>query len=51
VDERYLRLAMTDPAVELVEGYDPVMLPAAFTEAELQDVLMLIRGLGSAPAP
>jgi hypothetical protein len=27
------------------------MLPAAFTEAELQDVLALIRGLGSEPAP
>lgn len=51
VDEAYLRRAMTDPAAELVEGYDPVMLPTAFTEAELQDVLALIRGLGSEPAP
>lgn len=51
VDEDYLRRAMTDPAAELVEGYDPVMLPAAFTEAELQDVLALIRGLGREPAP
>lgn len=51
VDERYLRRAMIDPAAELVEGFDPVMLPASFTEAELADVVALIRSLASAPAP
>lgn len=51
VDEDYLRRAMADPAAELVEGFDPVMLPAAFTEAELADVVALIRSLAYTPSP
>lgn len=51
VDAAYLRRAMVDPAAELVEGYTPVMLPAAFTEAELLDVLALIRSLENTPGP
>ncbi|HHX81639.1 MAG TPA: cytochrome c [Pseudomonadaceae bacterium] len=49
VDAAYLRRAMVDPAGELVAGYDPVMLPSAFTEEEMEAVLALIRGLGTAP--
>jgi cytochrome c oxidase subunit II len=46
VDESYLRLAMVNPAAQMVEGYDPVMLPAGFTEQELQLVVDYIRELG-----
>jgi len=48
VDESYLRLAMVNPAAQMVEGYDPVMLPAGFTEQELLLVVDYIRELGGA---
>lgn len=43
VDEEYLRRAMQDPAAQIVEGYEALMLPAAFTEDELSLVIALIR--------
>lgn len=51
VDEAYLRRAMADPAGQMVEGYDPVMLPAAFTEEEMDWVIALIRSLDIQPGP
>lgn len=47
VDAAYLREAMLDPAARIVEGYDKVMLPTGFTEAELALVIDFIRGLGA----
>lgn len=45
VDENYLRLAMQNPQAQVVEGYEPLMLPAGFTEAELSLVINLIRDM------
>lgn len=50
VDVAYLREAMQQPALRIVEGYDNVMLPTGFTEAELQLMTDFIAGLGAADA-
>jgi cytochrome c oxidase subunit 2 len=45
VDENYLRLAMQNPQAQVVEGYEPLMLPANFTEEEMSLVINLIRDI------
>ena len=50
VDVAYLREAMQQPALRIVEGYDNVMLPTGFTEAELQLMTDFIAGLAAADA-
>lgn len=45
VDTAYLREAMLEPAARVVEGYDKVMLPAGFTEAEVALMTDFIRSL------
>ncbi len=47
VDDAYLRRAMLDPAADVVEGYQNVMVPAAVTEAQIADIIELIKGLGN----
>lgn len=47
VDAAYLREAMQQPALRIVEGYDNVMLPTGFTEAELQLITDFIESLGT----
>lgn len=50
VNEAYLYTAMREPAAEIVNGYDNVMLPVALNDAQLADIIELIKELGS-PAP
>lgn len=45
VDADYLRESMLDPAARVVEGYDNVMLPTGFTEAEIDLMTGFIRDL------
>lgn len=51
VDEAYLRRAMLEPSAEIVDGFDAVMVPAAVNEAQIADIIALIKSLGSAPSP
>lgn len=55
IDEDYLRRAIRDPEVELVEGYDPMMPPYdtdAISEEDLQAVVDYLLGkLASEPTP
>lgn len=51
VDEYYLRRAMLEPSAEIVDGFDPVMIPAAVNEAQIADIIALIQSLGNAPSP
>lgn len=50
VNEAYLHTAMREPAAQLVNGYDNVMLPVALSDAQLADIIELIKELG-APVP
>ncbi len=50
VDEAYLRESMLAPAARVVEGYDNVMLPTGFTDAEIDLMTGFIRGLQSQAA-
>lgn len=45
VDADYLREAMQAPAARVVEGFDNVMLPTGFTDAELALMTAFIRDL------
>jgi cytochrome c oxidase subunit 2 len=45
VDEAYLRRAMREPAVQVVAGYQNVMLPAALTDSQIDDIIALLREL------
>ncbi|MGA0806189.1 MAG: hypothetical protein ACO3PV_06710 [Pseudohongiellaceae bacterium] len=51
VDAAYLRESMLAPAARVVEGYDNVMLPTGFTDAEIELVTDLIRALGPSAVP
>ncbi len=51
VDDAYLRLSMLEPAAQVVEGFDSIMLPAAVTEEQIADIIAFIKELGSAMAP
>lgn len=51
VDAGYLREAMLEPAARVVEGYDNVMLPTGFTDAELELMISFIRDLQPGTAP
>lgn len=44
-DETYLRRAMLQPQAEVVAGYDNLMLPAQLTDAQIADIIALIREL------
>lgn len=45
VDADYLRLAMQNPSAQIVQGFDNLMLPTAFTDAEIILVTDLIKSL------
>jgi len=45
VDAAYLRQSMQNPSLKVVQGFDNLMLPTAFTDAEMELVITLIRGL------
>jgi cytochrome c oxidase subunit II len=49
VDETYLRRSMLEPAAQVVEGFDSVMVPAPVTEAEVMDIIALIKELQDGP--
>lgn len=49
VDDNYLRLSMLEPAAQLVEGFDNVMVPAPVTEAQIVDIIALIKELEDGP--
>lgn len=51
VDDVYLRRAMLEPAAEVVDGFDNVMVPAAVNEAQIADIIALIKELGSPAGP
>lgn len=51
VDDTYLRRAMLEPAAQVVQGFDSIMLPAAVTEEQIADIIAFIKELGSATAP
>ena len=46
-DEAYLRRAMREPAADIVDGFDNVMVPAAVSDAQMADIIALIRELGN----
>lgn len=45
VDTAYLRQSMQNPSLKVVQGFDNLMLPTAFTDAEMAAVITLISGL------
>lgn len=51
VDDDYLRRAILQPAVEVVDGFDSVMVPAAVTEEQLADIIALIKELADTTIP
>jgi cytochrome c oxidase subunit II len=51
VDEVYLRRSMREPAAQVVEGFDNVMVPAAVTDDEVLDIIALIKALQDGPLP
>jgi cytochrome c oxidase subunit 2 len=50
VDDAYLRRSMLEPAAQVVEGFDSVMLPAPVSDAQVADIIALIRKLQDGPA-
>lgn len=48
VDDAYLRRAMLEPAADVVDGFDNVMIPAAVNAEQLADIIALIRELADA---
>ena len=49
-DDAYLRIAIIDPASQVVKGYDAIMPPDyrdALTDKELEDLVAYINSLGS----
>jgi cytochrome c oxidase subunit 2 len=49
VDEAYLRRSMLEPAAQVVEGFDSVMVPAPVSDAQVLDIIALIRNLRDGP--
>lgn len=49
VDDSYLRRSMLEPAAQLVEGFDSVMVPAPVTEEQVVDIIALIKELQDGP--
>jgi cytochrome c oxidase subunit 2 len=49
VDDTYLRRSMLEPAAQVVEGFDSVMVPAPVTEAQVLDIIALIKELQDGP--
>jgi cytochrome c oxidase subunit 2 len=47
VDAEYLRRSMLDPAAQVVESFENIMLPVAMTEAQIADIIALITDLES----
>lgn len=50
-DETYLRRAILEPSAEVVDGFDSIMVPPAVSEAQLADIIALIKSLGTPAAP
>lgn len=48
-DDVYLRRSMLEPAAQVVEGFDSVMVPAPVTEAQVLDIIALIKELQDGP--
>jgi cytochrome c oxidase subunit 2 len=49
-DEAYIRESILEPAAEVVEGFQNIMLPAELSEAEISQLILLIRELGTSAA-
>jgi cytochrome c oxidase subunit 2 len=47
VDDEYLRRSMLEPAAQVVDSYDNVMLPAAVNDEQIADIIALITELGT----
>lgn len=47
-DEAYLRKSMLDPAAEVVTGFENIMIPPELSEAEITQLILLIRELANA---
>ena len=47
-DDAYLRESMRDPAAEVVEGFQNIMIPPELSEAEITQLITLIRELADA---
>lgn len=48
MDEAYLRRSVQEPAAQVLQGFDNVMVPASFTDAELRALTGLLQELGAA---
>ena len=46
-DEAYIRRSIREPAAEVVKGFDNIMVAPELSEAELDQLLQLIRQLGN----
>ena len=46
-DEAYFRQSMLDPGSEVVMDFQNIMLPADLSEAEISQLLVLLRELGT----
>jgi len=51
VDDAYLQRSMREPAAQVVEGFDSVMVPAAVTDAQVLDIIALIKELQDGSLP
>lgn len=49
VDEAYLRRAILEPGVEVVEGYQNLMVPPSITDAQVADIIAFIDALRKFP--
>lgn len=47
-DDAYLRESMLEPAAEVVEGFQNIMIPPELSEAEITQLITLIRELSDA---
>jgi cytochrome c551/c552 len=48
-DEVYIRRSIHEPAAEVVEGFDNIMVAPELSDAELNQLLQLIKELGTKP--
>lgn len=49
-DEAYIRRSIRDPAAEVVKGFDNIMIAPELSETELDQLLQLLKELGTANA-
>jgi cytochrome c oxidase subunit 2 len=49
VDDAYLRRSILEPAAQVVEGFDYVMVPAPVTVQQVLDIIALVKALKDGP--